>query len=89
MSETEGSGGIFQAMGESIGGFISGIPPAAGDFFAGVGQGAGIDGFVDWTLLLIGIALLLSVIRGLKRGKIVGPAVRGFIGVALMGLAVA
>lgn len=89
MSDTESSGGIFQSMGETIGGFISGIPPAMGDFFTGVGKGAGVNGILDWTLLLIGIALLLSVIRGLKRGKFIGPAVRGLIGIALMGLAVA
>ena len=83
------SAGFFQSVGEAIGGFLSGIPGAISSFFGGVGEGAGVNGLFDWIAFIIGIALLLSVIRGVKRGRIVGPFLVGFIGVALMGWAVA
>ena len=82
------SGGILQALGEAVGSFLSGIPPAVRSFVTGVGEGAGVHGFLDWTALVLGLALLLSVIRSLKAGRIVGPVVRGAIGIALMGWAV-
>lgn len=88
MDETENSGGILQSLGEAIGGFISGIPPAIGNFFTGVGKGASIDGFMDWTALLLGVALLVSVIKSIKRGSIIGSVLRGVICVALLGWAV-
>lgn len=89
MNSRADSGSFLQNVGEGVGNFLSAIPPAIGDFFSGVGQGAGVSGFLDWAALLIGLALLVSVIRGFKRGRIVGPVLRGFIGVALMGWAVA
>lgn len=79
---------MLQSIGEAVGGFLAGIPPAVGSFVAGVGEGAGVYGVLDWTALILGIALLLSVFRGLTRGRIVGPIVRGAIGIALMGWAV-
>lgn len=88
MDETADSGGILQWLGEVVGGFLAGIPPAIGNFFTGVGEGAGVYGFLDWTALIIGIALLLSAIKGLKGGSIIGPILRGAIGVALMGWAI-
>jgi hypothetical protein len=88
MADTTESGGMLQSIGEFVGGILSGIPAALNSFFSGVGEGAGVHGFLDWAALLIGIALLLSVIRGVRAGRIVGPAVRGVIGVALMGWAV-
>lgn len=84
----EESGGAVQASGEAVGGVISEIPSTVGSFFAGVGEGAGVHGILDWAALLIGVSFLLSTIRGIKRGRIFGPAIRGFIGIALMGWAV-
>ena len=89
MSESADADGVLHSAGEGIGGFIAGIPAALGDFFSGVGEGAGVDGVVDWAALIIGLALLLSVIRGVKRGRIVGPMIRGVMAVALMGWAIA
>lgn len=89
MQERTESAGILQTLGEGVGGFLAGIPPAISSFFSGVGQGAGIHGLFDWAALLIGLSLLLSVFAGFKRGRIVGPVVRGAIAVALMGWAVA
>ena len=77
-----------EASGEAVGGVISEIPSTVGSFFAGVGEGAGVHGFLDWAALLIGFSLLISVIQGVRRGRIVGPAIRGVIGIALMGWAV-
>ena len=88
MDETAESGGLLQWFGEVVGGFLAGIPPAIGNFFAGVGEGAGVSGLLDWTALILGIALLLSAVKGLKGGSVVGPILRGAIGVALMGWAV-
>jgi pilus assembly protein TadC len=88
MAETADSGGMLQSIGEAVGGFLSGIPSAISSFFAGVGKGAGVHGMLDWAALIIGIALLISAIRGLKRGRIVGPMVSGAIAVGLMGWAV-
>jgi len=88
MARASDSGGLLQSLGEAVGGFLAGIPPAINSFFAGVGLGAGVHGFFDWTALILGLALLLSVISGLKKGRVVGPVVRGFLGVALMGWAV-
>ncbi len=88
MDETADNGGVLQSIGEAVGGFLAGIPPAINAFFSGLGEGAGVAGPFDWIALILGLALLLSVIRGLKRGRIVGPVIRGFIGVALMGWAV-
>jgi len=89
MSDTADADGVLHSAGEGVGGFIAGIPAALGDFFSGVGEGAGVDGVVDWAALIIGLALLLSVVRGVKRGRIVGPMIRGVIAVALMGWAIA
>jgi hypothetical protein len=88
MNETEASGGFLQNLGQGIGNFIAGIPGAIGSFFSGLGQGAGIDGALDWIALVISIAMLISVVRGVKRGRIVGPAVSGLIAIALLGWAV-
>lgn len=87
MNETADSGNFLRSAGESVGSFLTGIPPAIGSFFGGVGASAGVNGVLDWTALLFGIALLLSTIRGLTRGRIVGSVLRGVIGVALMGWA--
>lgn len=89
MAETADSGGVVQSAGEGVGGFIAGIPPAISNFFTGVGEGAGVHGIVDWAALIIGIAFLVSVVQGFRQGRIVGPAIRGVIAVALMGFAVA
>ena len=86
--EADESGGAAQATGEAVGSAISTVPGTVTSFFAGVGEGAGVHGILDWAALLIGISFLISVFRGIKRGRIVGPAVRGLIGVALMGWAV-
>ena len=88
MSSASNSGGFLQSVGEAIGGFIAGIPSAVGSFFAGVGAGAGVQGVFDWTALFIALALLLSTLQGFRKGRILGPALRGFIGVALLGWAV-
>ncbi|WP_439106125.1 hypothetical protein [Congregibacter sp.] len=88
MDETTQGGGLAESSGEAVGGFLSGIPAALSDFFAGVGKGAGVNGMFDWAALIIGLALLLGAARGIRRGRIVGPVVSGFIAVALMGWAV-
>lgn len=48
------------------------ICSAISSFFAGIGRGANLEGFLDWTALAFGVALLLAAIRGLMRGRIVG-----------------
>jgi hypothetical protein len=88
MSTSASSGGFLRSVGESVGSFLAGIPPAINDFFGGVSAGAGVYGFVDWVALIVGLALLISAVRGLMRGAIVGPVLRGFIGLAAMGWAV-
>ncbi|WP_439101787.1 hypothetical protein [Congregibacter sp.] len=88
MDEGTQDGGLAQSSGEAVGGFLSGIPAALRDFFAGVGKGAGVNGMFDWIALVIAIALLIGAARGIRRGRIVGPLVSGFIAVALMGWAV-
>lgn len=88
MSGASKSDGFLQSAGEAIGGLIAGIPGAIGSFFAGLGEGAGVHGVVDWVALVLGLALLISVIQGLRKGRIVGPALRGVISVALLGWAV-
>ena len=88
MAETAKSDGILQSLGEAIGSFLSGIPGAISSFFGGLGEGAGVHGALDWVAFILGIALLVSVVRGVRRGRVVGPIVRGAIGVALMGWAV-
>ncbi|WOJ97031.1 hypothetical protein R0137_00315 [Congregibacter brevis] len=88
MDEATEAGGIAQSSGEAVGGFLSGIPSTLSDFFAGIGKGAGVNGMFDWAALVIGIALLLGAARGIRRGRIVGPIVSGFIAVAMMGWAV-
>ena len=88
MADTPDSSGTMQSAGEAVGGVLSGIPSAISNFFAGVGNGAGVHGVLDWAALVIGLALLLSVIQGVRRGRIVGPFLRGVVGVALMGWAV-
>jgi hypothetical protein len=88
MSDSANSSGFLRAVGESVGSFLAGIPPAINDFFGGVSAGAGVQGFVDWVALIVGLALLISAVRGFMRGVIVGPALRGFIGLAAMGWAV-
>lgn len=89
MADSSRADGFLQSAGEAIGSFIAAIPGAIGSFFAGLGEGAGVHGPADWMALVIGTALLLSTIRGLRAGRIVGPALRGVIGVALLGWAVA
>lgn len=88
MDDTSDSGGILQSVGEALGSFLSAVPGAISSFFTGIARGAGVQGIADWAALIIGIALLVSAIRGLVRGRIVGPLVSGAIGVALMGWAV-
>ncbi|GEM_PF-1178017 len=87
MDASAQSGDFLRSAGESVGSFLAGIPPALGHFFGGLGASAGVNGVLDWTTLLFGIALLLSTIQGLMRGRIVGSALRGVMGVALMGWA--
>lgn len=89
MEEPAGSGGLLQSLGEAVGSFLSGVPAAIGSFFGGVGRGAGVHGVLDWVALVLGIALLLSSVRGFRGARIVGPMVSGAIGVALLGWAVA
>lgn len=89
MNETPDNGGSMESAGEAVGGVLSGIPSAVGDFFAGLGNGAGVHGFFDWAALVVSIALFLSVAQGVRKGRIVGPFIRGAIAVALMGWAVA
>lgn len=88
MNATAESGGLLQASGEALGSFIAGIPGAVRGFFGGLGQGAGISGVLDWIALVIAIALLLSVVRSVRRGRIVGPFINGVIAIALLGWAV-
>lgn len=88
MDQSTETDSFLQGLGEAVGGFIANLPPAIGSFFSGVGQGAGVHGALDWVALVLGIALMISVVRGVRRGRIVGPALRGLIGVALMGWAV-
>jgi len=87
-AEAADGGGIFGWLGEQVGSFIAQLPGAISDFFGGVGEGAGVSGFIDWAALLIGLAMVLSAAKGLKGGKIVGPIIGGAIGVALMGWAI-
>jgi hypothetical protein len=89
MSDAADSDGVLRTAGEGVGGFIAGIPSAISDFFGGVGEGAGVHGTFDWIALIIGLALLASAVRGLRRGRIVGPVVNGFLAVAFMGWAIA
>jgi len=86
---TVDSGDILRTAGEGVGSFLAGIPPALMDFFGGVGAGAGLHGWMDWAAMFIGLALLLSAFRGIRRARIVGPLLSGAIGVALMGWAIA
>jgi hypothetical protein len=88
MDQATETDSFLQSLGESLGGFLAGLPSAIGSFFSGVGQGAGVHGLIDWIALVVGIALMISVVRGVRAGRIVGPALRGVIGVALMGWAV-
>ena len=79
---------MLHSVGESVGGFLASLPDSIGSFFAGIGAGAGVQGFFDWAGLIIGLALLLSTVKSFRAGRIVGPMLRGFVGVALMGWAV-
>ncbi|GAB5413486.1 MAG: hypothetical protein Cons2KO_10890 [Congregibacter sp.] len=88
MDEQAETGGVLLTVGEGIGGFLSSIPAGLNSLFSGIGAGAGVHGIIEWAAFLIGLSLLVSIIGGLKRGRIVGPVLRGFIGVALMGWAV-
>ncbi len=87
-AEAADSGGIFRWLGDRVGKFLAELPGSIADFFGGVGEGAGVSGFIDWAALLIGLAMILSSAKGLKGGKIVGPILGGAIGVALMGWAI-
>ena len=84
MSESADADSLLRSIGESVGGFLAGIPPAIGDLFGGIGAGAGLDGILDWTFMIVGIALLVSASRGLTRGRIVLPMLFGVIGIAFM-----
>ena len=42
MAEETESGGLLQSVGEAVGGFLAGIPPAINSLFAGIGEGAGV-----------------------------------------------
>lgn len=53
MSDSTDSSGLLRSVGENVGGFLTGIPPAIGEFFSGVGAGAGVHGFWDWAALII------------------------------------
>lgn len=89
MEETaETDSGVLQWLGEMVGNLLSAIPGALGDFFAGVGEGAGISGYADWGAFLIGLGLILSGVKGLTNGNIVGSIISGAIGVGLMSWAV-
>jgi len=72
-----------------VGSFLAGIPPALIDFFGGVATGAGLNGILDWAVMLVGLALLMSAIQGVRRRRIVGPMLSGTIGVMLIGWAIA
>jgi hypothetical protein len=88
MNTDPDSGGMLQGLGQALGGFIAGIPDGVRSFFAGLGEGAGVSGVFDWIALLISIALLLSVVRSVRRGRVVGPFISGAIAIALLGWAV-
>jgi len=88
MNADTDSGGMLQGLGQAVGGFIAGIPDAVRSFFAGLGEGAGVSGVIDWIALVVAIALLLSVLRSVRRGRIVGPFISGAIAIALLGWAV-
>ncbi|MFT7288295.1 MAG: hypothetical protein ACI87W_002412, partial [Halieaceae bacterium] len=88
MSTAADSDSVLHSAGEGVGGFLAGIQPAMGDFFSGVVEGAGVHGMLDRIALIIGIALLVLTIQGLRRGRIVGPMLRGVIAVAFRGWAV-
>ncbi|MHA7817837.1 MAG: hypothetical protein ACX93N_15275 [Pseudohaliea sp.] len=83
------SSGIVRAAGEGVGNFLAGIPSALIDFFSGIAAGAGLHGVLDWAAMILGLGLLLSAVRGLRRKRIVGPMIGGTIGVTLMGWAIA
>ena len=87
-AEAADSGGIFSWLGERVGQISRRTAGSIADFFGGVGEGAGVSGFIDWAALLIGLAMILSSAKGLKGGKIVGPILGGAIGGALMGWAI-
>jgi len=81
--------GFLSRVGEAIGGLLSSIPSAWNDFFGGVARGAGIDGWVDWAVLILGLALFISAIGGFRKKALFWPLVRGSVGVALMGWVIA
>lgn len=89
MANSSSSQGFLGSLGEKIGGLIADIPAAVGSFFSGLGSGAGVDGAFDWILLILGISLLVSVVKGVKAGRVLGPVLRGFVAIALLGWAVA
>jgi hypothetical protein len=89
VNENADEGGLAQGAGEAVGSVLSGVPGVIGDFFRGLGDGAGIHGVFDWTLLVIAIALFFSVYRGVKRGRVIGPVVSALIAFALLGGAIA
>jgi hypothetical protein len=88
MADSSDSEGFLRAIGEAVGGFIAGLPDAVSSFFGGVGAGARVQGMFDWIALVLGFARLASVAQGVRRGKIVGPAMRGLVAIALLGWAV-
>ena len=77
--------GFLGRIGEAIGNALSSIPSAWNDFFGGVARGAGIDGWLDWLIIIIGLGLFLSAIKGFRNKSIFWPLVTGTIGVALIG----
>lgn len=89
MRDTADSGGFLRSVGEFFGSVLAGIPPAIGEFFSGVGAGAGVHGFFDWAAMILGLALLLSALGGIRKRRFVGPVLLGVIGVAFMGVAIA
>lgn len=71
MDVTADSGGVLRSIGEGAGSVLAGIPAAIADFLGGAG--AGVHGIPDWIAMILGIAMLLSTIKGLKQGRTVAP----------------
>ena len=81
----EAQPGFLGRVGEAIGNAVKSIPAAWNDFFGGVARGAGINGWFDWVIIIIGLGMFFSAIKGFRNKSIFWPLVTGSIGVALIG----
>jgi hypothetical protein len=93
---------FWETLGEALGQVIAWVADLAGavwdrigsaigDFFAGLARGAGLEdaGIFAWVLLVLGILLVLSAIRGFMRRALVGPLFQLAFGLLLIGVVVA